>query len=70
MPRVVRIYAGWFAVAALAAVIIYTGHGPHALNYLPFLIILACPLMHIFMHHGHGHHSARERSGSKGTERT
>ena len=55
MPRTVRIYAGWFAVAALATLIIYTGHGSHALYYLPFLIILACPLMHIFMHGGHTH---------------
>ena len=70
MPRAVRIYAGWLAVAALVALVIYTGHGRHALYYLPFLIILACPLMHLFMHHGHGRHSARERSGSKGTERT
>jgi hypothetical protein len=23
---------------------------------LPFLVVLACPLMHLFMHHGHGHH--------------
>jgi hypothetical protein len=22
---------------------------------LPWLLILACPLMHLFMHHGHGH---------------
>ncbi len=26
---------------------------------LPFLVLLLCPLMHIFMHrrHGHGHHN-------------
>lgn len=61
MPRALRIYAGWFAVAALVAVVIYTGHGPHALYYLPFLIILACPLMHLFMHGGH-HHGGDKRS--------
>lgn len=31
-------------------------HGTHTLPYLPYLIILLCPLMHLFMHkehHGH-----------------
>jgi hypothetical protein len=23
---------------------------------LPYLFLLACPLMHLFMHHGHGNH--------------
>ena len=29
-------------------------HKAHVLGYLPFLIFLLCPLMHIFMHKGHG----------------
>jgi len=32
-------------------------HGAHVLPYLPFLIILLCPLMHIFMHKGRGGHA-------------
>ena len=31
-------------------------HRAHLYGWLPFLFILACPLMHIFMHHGHGGH--------------
>ena len=33
---------------------------------LPFLLILACPLMHVFMHGGHGGHGGGDdsRSGS------
>jgi len=30
-------------------------HRQHVWQYLPFLILLACPFMHIFMHGGHGH---------------
>ncbi len=35
-------------------------HGAHVLPYLPFLIILLCPLMHLFMHKGHGEHGHGE----------
>jgi hypothetical protein len=40
--------------AAAAAFVLYW-HWRHALDALPFLIVLACPLAHIFMHHGHDH---------------
>lgn len=31
-------------------------HREHVLPFLPYLFLLACPLMHLFMHGGHGHH--------------
>lgn len=31
-------------------------HRQHVWEFLPFLILLACPLMHLFMHGGHGGH--------------
>lgn len=31
-------------------------HKQHVIGALPFLVILICPLMHIFMHRGHKHH--------------
>lgn len=30
-----------------------TEHTAHLFGALPFLLILACPLMHLFHHHGH-----------------
>jgi hypothetical protein len=30
------------------------------LSALPYLLLMACPLMHLFMHGGHGH-SHREQ---------
>ena len=35
-------------------------HREHVLPFLPYLILLACPLMHLLMHGGHGHHHSRE----------
>jgi len=30
-------------------------HRQHLFEFLPYLILLLCPLMHLFMHGGHGH---------------
>jgi len=36
-----------------------TEHQAHLFGALPFLLLLACPLMHLFMHHGHGRQTHR-----------
>ncbi|MFH2121625.1 MAG: DUF2933 domain-containing protein [Pseudomonadota bacterium] len=33
---------------------LWTEHQAHVLGALPYLILLLCPLMHFFMHRGHG----------------
>ena len=52
------------AFLVIAGVLLWTEHLAHALGYVPFLLILACPLMHIFMHgsHGHGGHAHHQRT--------
>ena len=45
----------WIGLAAAVAWLVF-GHGEHLLRVAPFLIVLACPLMHLFGHHGHGRH--------------
>jgi len=44
----------------VAGFFLLTEHTAHVFGVLPWLLILACPLMHIFMHHGHhgGHGQA------------
>ncbi len=44
---------------------LFTYHHEHLLGWLPYLILLACPLMHIFMHGGHGSHGGH-RHGHEG----
>jgi len=41
---------GFFLVATFP---LFSDHRAHVRGYLPFLLLLACPLMHLFMHHGH-----------------
>lgn len=43
---------------AIAAFFLLAEHRAHLsgwLIYWPYLLVLACPLMHLFMHGGHGH---------------
>nr|WP_310449524.1 DUF2933 domain-containing protein [Sulfuritalea sp.] len=46
----------WIVFAAIAAFYLLSEHRAHLLGALPFLLLLACPLMHLFMHGGHGGH--------------
>ncbi len=41
--------------ALILGLLLLTGQGGMIWGALPFLLILACPLMHIFMHGGKGH---------------
>ena len=40
---------------AIAAYFLFSEHRAHFIYYLPFVLLAACPLMHLF--HGHGGHS-------------
>ncbi|WP_298934284.1 DUF2933 domain-containing protein [uncultured Ramlibacter sp.] len=42
-------------VAVAASVYLWVAHKDHVLSLLPLAFLAACPLMHIFMHRGHGH---------------
>ena len=44
------------AFLAIAGFYLITEHKAHVFGLLPFLILLACPLLHVFMHRGHGGH--------------
>ena len=52
---------GWVVTLALAAlgVYLFANYTGHIITALPYLLLLACPLMHLFMHGGHGHHHGR-----------
>lgn len=62
-----RYAVGLLVFGAVALFFLLGEHRAHALGVLPFLLLLACPLLHVFMHRGHGHASARRHGTSAGT---
>lgn len=62
----------WFGFNGLAALtligavsyFLFMEHREYLFQFLPFFILLLCPLMHIFIHRGHGQGSHREYGGN------
>ena len=49
----------------IAGYFLWTEHEAHVkelVPYLPYFLLLACPLLHLFMHHGPGGHGHGGRS--------
>ena len=56
----------------IGAYFLITEHKAHLsgwLPYWPYLLLLACPLMHFFMHGGHGGHGSSEGSNKSNGEK-
>lgn len=48
----------WWAFAAIAGFYLLSEHAAHLFGILPYLLLAACPLMHVFMHGRHHHPDA------------
>lgn len=59
-----RSWTGFVFLAFLAITIFFlvTEHTAHFLGVLPYLLLLLCPLLHLFMHGGHGEHKGHSES--------
>ncbi len=53
------------AFLAIAGFYLLAEHRAHAFAVLPFLLLPACLLMHVFMHGGHGGHRGHGGSSSQ-----
>lgn len=56
--RVGLVLAGFLVIAGF---LLFEEHRAHVLGALIYLPLLICPLMHFFMHGGHGHHAQHDR---------
>lgn len=57
-------WPGLCAVLLIAALLFFliTEHTAHFFGVLPYGIFLLCPLLHLFMHRGHGRSNSSEQS--------
>ena len=46
---------------AIAAFFLWQEHRAHVLGILPYLLLAACPIVHLFMHGSHGSHHAAHK---------
>ncbi len=65
-----RYAIGLLVMGAIAAYFLLNEHRAHFFGALPFLLLLACPLMHVFMHHGHGRHDGQQGSNPTAAPKT
>mgnify|MGYP001016303226 CR=1 FL=1 len=65
-----RYAIGMVVIGGVAAYFLLTEHLAHVVGALPFLLLLACPLMHVFMHGGHGGHGHQQHHESDQSETT
>jgi hypothetical protein len=59
--------ANWVLIGfiAIAAYFLLTEHRAHLLGALPYLLLLACPLLHLFHHGGHGSSHGKDDTQSR-----
>ncbi len=57
------------AIFLIALFILIRDHAAHMGNYWIWLILLACPLMHVFMHGGHKHNLNEKEKDDEPHER-
>lgn len=62
-PHAHRLAWGWWFFAAVALFYLWSEHRAHLFGVLPYLLLLACPLMHLFMHGGHRRHRGHGPGG-------
>jgi hypothetical protein len=57
-PFRIPVWLGLCLFLAIAAFFLWEEHRAHILGVLPYALLLLCPIIHLFMHRGHGGHGA------------
>jgi len=57
---------GFLVVIGYLLISEHQAHLSGVLNYLPYVLLLLCPLMHFFMHGSHGRHGDLDNAQPRG----
>lgn len=58
----------WIGFLAIVGFFLLTEHRAHLFGWWPFLLLLACPLLHVFWHGRHGVHGNEDDTETAMTE--
>ncbi|ANY63010.1 DUF2933 domain-containing protein [Comamonas aquatica] len=61
-----RYTLGMLVLGIVAGYFLWTEHRAHLQLWWPYALLLACPLMHVFMHKGHGGHGNQSPGSDEG----
>ena len=56
-------WLGFCLFLAIALFFLWEEHRAHILGALLYVLLLLCPVIHLFMHRGHGRHGADRHAG-------
>ena len=68
-PFQIPFWVGACAFLTIALFFLWEEHRAHILGALPYMLLIACPLLHVFMRRGHagnGHHTDAEHRSERG----
>lgn len=57
-PFRIPVWLGLCLFLAITAFFLWEEHRAHILGALPYVLLLLCPIIHLFMHRGHDGHGA------------
>ena len=60
----IPLWLGFCLFLAIALFFLWEEHRAHILGLIPYVALLACPLIHLLMHRGHGGHQGHGRRDS------
>ena len=64
-PVHIPVWLGFCLFLAIAIFFLWEEHRAHILGVLPYALLAACPIVHLFMHRGH-HGRGADRAGHEG----
>ncbi len=64
-PLRIPVWLGFCLFLAIAIFFLWEEHKAHILGVVPYVLLLLCPIIHLFMHRGHGSHGG-DRAGHEG----